>query len=92
MAIKILSVKAIYTLLAKENQWVNSRTICLLGVVQYGFVLVHYRLLQDFVDLPVLPRLFVNSRAGEEVIPIDIEDIHISSNIEDIHISSSIRI
>jgi hypothetical protein len=81
MAIKILSVKAIYTLLAKENQWVNTRTICLLGVVQYGFVLVHYRLLQHFVDLPVLPRLFVNSRAGEEVIPIDIEDIHISSSI-----------
>jgi hypothetical protein len=80
MAIKILSVKAIYTLLAKENQWVNTRTICLLGVVQYGFVLVHYRLLQDFVDLPLLPRLFVNNRAGEEVIPIDIEDIHISSS------------
>jgi hypothetical protein len=48
--------------------------------VQYGFVLVHYRLLQDFVDLPLLPRLFVNNRAGEEVIPIDIEDIHISSS------------
>jgi hypothetical protein len=84
MAIKILSVKkAIYTLLAKENQSVNTRTVCLLGVVQYGFVLVHYRLLHDFVDLPVLPRLFVNSRAGEEVMPmpIDIEDIHISSRI-----------
>jgi hypothetical protein len=81
MAIKILSVKAIYTLLAKENQWVNTRTICLLGVVQYGFVLGHYRILQHIVDLPVLPRLFVNSRAGEEVIPIDIEDIHISSSI-----------
>jgi hypothetical protein len=81
MAIKILSVKAIYTLLAKENHWINTRTVCLLGVVQNGFVLVHYRLLQDFVDLPVVPRLFVNSRAGEEVMPIDIEDIHISSSI-----------
>jgi hypothetical protein len=81
MAIKILSVKAIYTLLAKENQWENTKTVCLLGVVQYGFVLVHYRLLQDFVDLPVLPRLFVNSRPGEEGMPIDIEDIHISSSI-----------
>jgi len=49
--------------------------------VQYGFVLVHNRLLQDFVDLPVLPRLFENSRAGEEAMPIDIEDIHISSSI-----------
>jgi hypothetical protein len=49
--------------------------------VHYGFVLVHYRLLQDFVDLPVLPRLFVNSRAGQEVTPIDIEDIHICSSI-----------
>jgi hypothetical protein len=42
---------------------------------------VHYRLLQDFVDLPGLPNLFVNSRAGEEVLPINIEDIHISSSI-----------
>jgi hypothetical protein len=81
MAIKILSVKAIFSLLAKENQWVNTRTVCLLGVVQCGFVLVHYRLLQDFVDLPVLPSLFVNSRAGEDLIPIDIEGIHISSSI-----------
>jgi hypothetical protein len=81
MAIKILSVKVNYTLLAKENQWVNTRTVCLLGVVQCGFVLVHYRLLQDFVDLPVLPSLFVNSRAGEDLIPIDIEGIHISSSI-----------
>jgi hypothetical protein len=81
MAIKILSVKAIFSLLAKENQWVNTRMVCQLGVVQCGFVLVHYRLLQDFVDLPVLPSLFVNNRAGEEVIPIDIEDIHISSII-----------
>jgi hypothetical protein len=81
MAIKILSVKVIYTLLAKENQWVNTRTVCLLGVVQCGFVLVHYRLLQDFVDSLVLPSLFVNSRAGEDLIPIDIEDIHISSSI-----------
>jgi len=81
MAIKILSVKAIYTLLAKENQWESTRTVCLLGVVQYGFVLVHNRLLQDFVDLPVLPRLFENSRAGEEAMPIDIEEIHISSSI-----------
>jgi hypothetical protein len=81
MTIKILSVKVIYTLLAKESQWVNTRTVCLLGVVEYGFVLVHYRLLQDFVDSLVLPSLFVNSRAGEDLIPIDIEDIHISSSI-----------
>jgi hypothetical protein len=67
MAIKILSVKAIYTLLARQNQWVNTKKGCVLGAVQYGFVLVHYRLFQDAIDLPVLPSLFVNSRAGEEV-------------------------
>jgi hypothetical protein len=81
MAIKILSVEEIYTLVARENQWVNIKRVCVLGAVQYGFVLVHYRLLQDFVDLPVLPSLFVNSRAGEDLIPIDIEGIHISSSI-----------